>query len=279
VGATGTALAGKVALISGGGSGMGREIALAYAEAGAQVVVSSDVPDRDQAVAGECRELGADATALSVDVRDEHGVAGLVSRCLEEFGRLDVLVAAAGVDVTDVDSPEARFVHRLSYEQWKRVIDVNLTGVFLAMRAVLPWMMEAKAGSILSFSSGTVRFPVPGLAPYISSKFALEGLTKVLAQEVDEYGIRVNTIQPGGVTDTALLPGWIDPEYRARMHRPSVVRALAVYLAGDESRFVTGRSLVAAEWNKERGLVLCPCEACSTRDPRQPVEWRGLTAL
>jgi 3-oxoacyl-[acyl-carrier protein] reductase len=273
------ALTGKVAIVTGGGRGMGREIALEYAERGAGLVVSSNEPDRDEAVVAECRQLGASALAVSADVRDEVAVQRLVARCIDEFGHIDVLVAAAGIDVTDVPGPEARHLRRISVEQWRRVIDVNLTGVFLCVRQVLGHMIEAGSGSIMSCSSGTVRFPEPGLGAYVSSKFALEGFTKVLAQEVDEFCVRVNTIQPGGVTDTDFLPAWIGPDRRSTMHKPSVIRGLAAYLASEESRFITGRSLVACEWNKERGLVLCPCPRCAVRSAKLEIQWRGVTAL
>jgi 3-oxoacyl-[acyl-carrier protein] reductase len=260
-------LNGRAAIVTGGGSGMGREIALEYSEQGLSVIVSSNVPENDEAVAAECRATGAAAIAQPADVTDEAAVDTLVARCMAEFGRVDVLVAAAGTDITDVPGPRDRYADRLTAEQWRRVVDVNLTGVFLCVRAVLPHMVEGGGGSIMSFSSGTVRFPPPGLSAYVSTKFALEGFTKVVAQELEEHGIRVNAIQPGGITDTDFLPAWIPAEERLDWHRPSVIRALAAYLAGDESRFVTGRSLIACDWNKERGIVLCPCSLCTTPTP------------
>ena len=269
----------KTAVITGGGSGMGREIAVEYAAQGASVVVSSNVPEQDETVAQACREAGGRAIAVAADVRSETDVRALVEQCLSEFGGLDILVAAAGLDVRESQTREDRYARYLSLEQWSRVIEVNLTGTFLCAREVLPHMIERGSGSIVTFSSGTVRFPIPGVAAYVSSKFGIEGFTKVLAQEVAEHGIRVNAIQPGGTTDTDFFPVWVDDEQRAGMHRPSVIRALAVYVASDESHFVTGRSLVATEWNKERDIMLCPCSICTTANPRLAVEWRGLTAL
>lgn len=272
-------LGGKTAVVTGGGSGMGREIALEYAAQGARVVVSSNVPEQDEEAAQACRDRGGTAIAVPADVRSESDVRALVERSVSEFGSLDVLVAAAGLDVRESQTREDRHLRLLTLEQWHRVIETNLTGTFLCARAALGPMIEAGSGSIVTFSSGTVRFPPPGLAAYASSKFAIEGLTKVLAQEVLEHGVRVNAIQPGGTTDTDFFPVWISAEDRARMHSPSVIRALAVYVASDESRFVTGRSLVATEWNKERGIVLCQCAICTTPNARLAVEWRGVTAL
>ena len=140
---------------------------------------------------------------------------------------------------------------------------MNLTGTFLCAREVLPHMIERGSGSIVTFSSGTVGTPLPGLAAYVSSKAGIEALTKVLALEVGEYGIRVNALQPGGPTDTPFFSPWATAEERARMHEPGVIRGVALYLASDESRGVTGQSLVATEWNRARGLRLCSCPACS----------------
>jgi 3-oxoacyl-[acyl-carrier protein] reductase len=261
-------LSGKVAIVTGGGSGMGREIALEYAASGAAVVVASNVAEQDEAVAHGCREEGGRALAVPTDVRDEAAVGELVARAVDEFGHVDVLVAAAGIDVTDAATPADTQLARVQPEQWRRVLDVNLTGTWLAARAVVPHMVEHGSGSIVTFSTSTVRNPLPGLGPYIASKFAVEGLTKVLALETVDRGLRVNAMQPGGPTDTGLFPPWVTDEQRAGFHRPGVVRALAAYLASDESRYVTGRSLVASDWNKERGIALCSCAACTTVSPR-----------
>jgi len=274
-----TRLDGRVAIVSGGGSGLGREIALEYAALGASVVVSSNVEAEIEAVAAECRQAGGEAIAVAADVRSETEMQALIAHAVEAYGGLDVFVAAAAVDIVDVPGPEGRYFRRLSLEQWTSVIETNVTGVFVAFRAAIEPMIERGGGSLMSFSSGTVRFPPPGLSAYVSSKFALEGLTKVLAQELAADGIRVNTIQPGGVTDTAFLPDWVRESPPGPMHQPSVIRALAAYLASDESRLITGRSLVACEFNKERGLELCPCARCTTTDPALALEWRGATAL
>ncbi len=272
-------LKGKAAVVTGGGSGMGREIALEYAAQGAHVVVSSNVPEQDEAVAQECRDAGGTAIAVPADVRSESEVAALVDRCVVEFGSIDILVAAAGLDIRESKTREDRHLRFMTLEQWNRVLETNLTGTFLSAREALRHMIQAGSGSIVTFSSGTVRFPPAGVGAYVSSKFGIEGFTKVLAQEVLGNGIRVNAIQPGGLTDTDFFPVWMTDEERAVMHKPGVIRALAVYIASDEASFVTGRSLVASEWNKERGIVLCPCAMCTTPNARLAIEWRGVTAL
>jgi NAD(P)-dependent dehydrogenase (short-subunit alcohol dehydrogenase family) len=125
-------------------------------------------------------------------------------------------------------------------------------------------MIQRRRGSIVTFTSGTVAAPLPGLAAYVSSKSGIEGLTRVVALEVAQAGVRVNTLQPGGRTNTPFFPDWTDAGERAAMHEPRVIRAAATFLASDESRDVTGTSVVATEWNRERGLRLCACPACTS---------------
>jgi len=257
------ALAGKVALVTGGGSGLGREIALEYAEEGAAVVVVSTNAAENDAVTAEIAAGGGRAVAAAADVRDERQLGALVTRTVAELGAIDVAVAAAGIDVREARSREERHVRHVTLEQWQRVIDVNLTGTFLTIRAVLPPMIDRGAGSIVTFTSGTVTTPLPGLAAYVSSKSGIEALTCVVALEVADAGVRVNSLQPGGRTNTPFFPDWTGEDERAAMHEPRIIRAAATFLASDESLAVTGTSVVAADWNRERGLRLCACPACA----------------
>jgi 3-oxoacyl-[acyl-carrier protein] reductase len=277
-------LEGKVAIITGGGSGLGREMALALAEEGAAVVVSSYVSEQDEQVAAECRSVGGRAIAISADVSEQEEVDAMVTGAIAEFGRVDVLIAGAGI-AGSADSSGvldlSKKTHELTREQWDRMLSVNLTGVFLAVRAVVPHMIEqGDGGSIASISSASVRFaalPAPGA--YVVSKIGLEGMTKRMARELDEHDIRVNTIQPGGMTYTPIIGATYGQGRAEHQHEPSVMRALAVYVASDDSRMVSGRSLVADEFNRSRGLTLCPCTRCNTRPNPLETEWHGLLAL
>ncbi len=272
-------LAGKVAIVTGGGSGMGREICLEFAQEGAALVVASNVPAQIEEVAAECRAQGARAVAAYADVSVEADVKALVERCLREYGKVDVLVSAAGIGLAQLGVATQLDTTETTLEQWRRIYEVNVFGVYLCAREVVAPMAANGGGSIMNFASGTVRFPGPGLGPYTSSKFAVEGFTKILAQEVERQNIRANCLQPGGLVDTALIGPERPAAERESFHQPSVIRKCAVWLASDESRFITGRSIVAAAWNQERGLVLCPCRACSQRAARTPIEARGVTAL
>jgi NAD(P)-dependent dehydrogenase (short-subunit alcohol dehydrogenase family) len=253
-------LAGKVAVVTGGSSGLGREIALEYAARGAAVVVASNAPTANEAVAAEA---GGSTLAMSVDVRIESEVRDLFAQTLRELGAVDVLVAAAGLDVRESPAPDDRHVRHVRLDTWETVIGVNLTGTFLCIREALPYMIDRSSGSIVTLTSGTVRVPRPGLAAYTSSKAAIVSLTRIVALEVASLGIRANVIEPGGPTRTAFFGDSVPPEVQARMHDPAIIRGCAAYLATDESAGVTGESLVATEWNRERGLRLCSCAECA----------------
>lgn len=233
------------------------------------------MPAEDEAVARACRAEGGEAIAISADVRDEEAVEALVEGTVAAYGGLDVLVAAAGLDLRETPTREDRFVRNVPLDLWRLVLDVNLTGTFLCCRAAIGPMAQRGGGSIITFTSGTVSKPLTSIAAYVSSKAGVEGLTRVLALEVADLGIRANVLQPGGPTNTAFFPGFVDEAERAHMHEPGIIRAAAVYLASDASRDVTGTSLVAREYNREHGLMLCRCPTCvdameQTRPPIAP---------
>lgn len=275
-----TDLSKKVAVVTGGGSGIGREIALEFAVRGAGVVVVSNVAEQIEAVAGEATAAGGRAIAVEADVTDDGQVDAMVEAAEAAFGAPNVLVNGAAVSQAAIapDRSERDF-SSLTLDQWDRLMAVNLGGTIRSMLAVLPAMKEAGEGSIINFTSGTVRFPLADISAYTTSKYAIEGLTKVTAIELDPFGIRVNCLQPGGPTDTALIPPDFPEDMRTELHRPSVVRSSAAWLAGDDSRMMTGRSFVAMEWNKERGVIDCPCQNCASRATTLPLEWRGAVAL
>jgi NAD(P)-dependent dehydrogenase (short-subunit alcohol dehydrogenase family) len=273
-------LSDKVAIVTGGGSGMGRELAMVFASHGAHVAVASNEAGQNDEVTGTILQAGGSATSVWVDVADPESVAAMVAGTVARWEGVDILVNAAAVGQGVIaPEPGRRRLADLDWEGWSRLLAVNVGGTFLACRAVIPAMKSRGGGSIINFSSGTVRFPLPDLSAYTTSKWAVEGLTKVLALEVESEGIRVNCLQPGGPVDTPLLFTELSREHRAHMHQASVIRSAGVWLASEESRLITGRSIVAVEWNKERGIADCPCPRCTTRDPWLALEWRGAVAL
>jgi 3-oxoacyl-[acyl-carrier protein] reductase len=185
-------LAGQVAILTGGGTGIGRGIALALGGAGLKVVVCGRRLAPLEETAAEVREAGGEALPVQADVSIEADAAQLVEAALETFGRLDILVNNAGIGGGDA-------IHRQDASEWDQVLGVNLRGPFLVARAALPHMRSQRAGHILNISSESGLEHYPGDGAYGVSKHALNALGEYLQRENQEFGIRVNTICPGMV--------------------------------------------------------------------------------
>jgi NAD(P)-dependent dehydrogenase (short-subunit alcohol dehydrogenase family) len=262
-------LEGKVGVITGGGSGLGREIALEWSKEGAAIVVNSYNAEQNETVVKEIEAAGGKAIAVAGDVRSEDDMAKMAAAAMEAYGRIDFVLAGAGIAAPTADGTVdmSMTMRDLTLAQWSQVIDINLTGVFLTARACIPYMIEGgNGGSIMTITSATVREaarPTPGV--YVASKWGVEGFVKRLARELDEFDIRVNVFQPGGMTHTPILGKLYTDGRPDDRHEASVVRPVASYLASEESRLVTGRMLVADQFNRERNIISCACTRCSWR--------------
>ena len=219
---------GDVAFVTGGGRGIGRAVAVALARAGARVAACSRTPADVEAVAATIRAHGGEALALECDVADQAQVERAVARATEALGPIDVLVNNAGVgtvgpsEVSDYDVAE-----------WDRIVNVNLRGVFLCCRAVLPSMRERRRGTVVNVASITGLKAAPNVAPYGASKFGVVGLTQALIAENHRHGIRVCMVNPG-TTDTTIWDKKLVPipaEVRAAMMRPEDVAEVVLFLA------------------------------------------------
>jgi NAD(P)-dependent dehydrogenase (short-subunit alcohol dehydrogenase family) len=232
-------LRGKVVMITGASRGLGKALALAFAREGATLVINSRSEDSLKPVAGEAKETGAEVLAVPADVSVGADVEGLVDESVRRFGRIDVLVNNAGLlgpRVPIVEYPE---------DEWRRVLDANLTAPFLLSKAVIPRMLEG--GSIVNVTSGV---SVEGRAEwgaYSVSKFGVEGLTQILAAELKDRGIRVNSIDPGGMRTDMRAAAYPDEDPASRI-TPEENTAVFLYLASDESREVTGERFKAQEF-------------------------------
>ena len=241
-------LAGKVCIITGAGSGIGQASAVVFAREGARVVVA----DIDmEAARATVEDIGGEAVAEQVDVTDEAQTVALADRVVSRFGRIDVLFNNAGIaGVGDVLETEP--------DLFDRVMRVNVRGVYLMSRAVVPHMIEQRSGSIINMSSGIAEMGLARRVSYAASKGAVLSMTKSMQVDVAQFGIRVNALLPGTIltpfVSRYLEESYADPEegmasIRKRqlsndLGRPEDVAGAALYLASDESKFVMASGLV-----------------------------------
>ncbi|HEU4361829.1 MAG TPA: glucose 1-dehydrogenase [Mycobacterium sp.] len=239
----------KVAIVTGAGAGIGEAIARAYSAEGARVVVADIDGDAARSVADSIDG----AIAVTVDVADEHQVANLIARTVDEFGGLQVVVPNAGI-------ASVAPVIETSFADWRRVMAVNLDGVFLTIRHALPALIKSGGGSIVTISSITATAGSPLIASYAAAKAAVRSLTETLCTELKAHNIRVNALLPGFI-ETAMVdeqkagfanamgmdPSGFDHIIAAKQTRYGTTRevaAAAVFLASDQSAFCNGSSLV-----------------------------------
>src|SRR5215213_9366823 len=232
------ALKDKVTLITGASQGLGRALALAFAREGARVVVNARSEDSVRPVAGEVEDVGGEVLAVAADVSKGADAERLVGASVERLGKIDVLVNNAGLlgpRVAIEDYPE---------DEWRRIIDANLTGPFLVSKATIPYLSEGA-----SMVSGV---SVEGRAEwgaYSVSKFGMEGLNQILAAELAERGIRVNAVDPGGMRTDMRAAAYPEEDPKTRI-TPEENTAVFLYLASDESKEVAGERFKAQEFGR-----------------------------
>ncbi len=235
-------LRGKVVMITGASRGLGRALTLAYAREGAYLVINSRSEDSLVPVAGEAEEAGVEGVevlAIPADVSVGSEVERLVDESVRRFGRIDVLVNNAGLlgpRVPIEDYPE---------DEWRRVLDANLTAPFLLSKVIIPHMPEG--GSIVNVTSGVSIEGRAEWGAYSVSKFGVEGLTQILAAELKDRGIRVNSVDPGGMRTEMRAAAYPDEDPTTRI-TPEENTAVFLYLASDESRESTGERFKAQEF-------------------------------
>lgn len=263
-------LEGKIAVVTGGGNGIGRACCLRFAEEGADVLVADILDEPGTETVGLVKELGREALFVHVDASDRADNETMAQTAVERFGKIDVLVTAAGIShsayvsgKTEIDNAmmteaASRFgqpgagILNLEPEGWQRVLDVNLTGTMLAVKACVPAMIENKSGSIVTIASIAAKRPEAGPYAYAVSKAGVWMLTKSLAQDLAAAGVRVNAIGPGFV-DTNMTKMFMEIEMVKQMvlqsvpmGRPAQPREIAnaaLFLASDESSYFTGEIL------------------------------------
>jgi 3-oxoacyl-[acyl-carrier protein] reductase len=238
-------LADRVVIVTGAGQGLGRAFAKAFAAAGAIPIIAERNAERGAAVAAEIASNRA--RAIPTDVADPDSVARMVKAVEEEFGRIDALINNAAIFST----LEMRPFDQIPLDEWEQVLKVNVTGAFLCARAVVPAMRRAKWGRIINMASGAVTLGRPNYLHYITSKAALDGMTRSLARELGADGITVNAVLPGA-TFTEIARNTVTPEQKERIvgmqciPRPETPQDLVgtvLFLASDASAFLTGQAI------------------------------------
>ncbi len=240
----------KVAIVTGGGTGIGYQIAMTFAGEGADVVVCGRTMSTLEGVAEKIIAMGRKSLAISVDVSDREQVQKMVKQTLEAFGKIDILVNNAGI------GPRGLIID-MTEEDWDAVIDTNLKGTFFCIQAVAGHMMERKYGKIVNMSSiAAIRPTREGLSVYCVSKAGVDQLTKSGALEFTRFGININAIAPGSIETSIYRKGrtpeqieeWLTAARSAPIGRvadPQEVANVALFLASEDSSFICGETIVA----------------------------------
>jgi NAD(P)-dependent dehydrogenase (short-subunit alcohol dehydrogenase family) len=243
-------LQGKVALITGSASGIGKSSALLFAQEGAHVIVNDLDTAKGEETVQEIVAAGGSAIFIQADVTNVDSVKAMVDRVIEHFGRIDVLFNNAGISGVGA-------LHELEPEQWDRIMSINVKGVFLPSKYVVPHMMEQKSGSIINMSSCIAEIGLARRASYAATKGAVLALTKSMQVDYAAYNIRVNALLPGTIltpfVENYLKTSYDDPEaaiaslktrqLSGDLGRPDDVAKAALFLASDDSKFMMGSPL------------------------------------
>ena len=238
----------RVAVVTGGGRGIGRTYSLRLAEEGAAVAIADIAIDDAQQTASEIQAGGGRAIAVKMDVGDLHSVEEGIKQTAEQLGGVDVLVNNAALFA----NLKRKSFEEISLDEWDRVMEINLRGPFICSRAVYPYMKQRGKGKIINISSGSIFTARNQLAHYVAAKMGLIGLTRALAVEMGPAGVRVNSVCPGPTasgTNAEISPmEWLEAKAKnnclKRVERPEDLAGTIVFLASDDSDFMTGQTLV-----------------------------------
>lgn len=250
-------LVGRVVVVTGGGRGLGRELALALVRAGALVAVSGRTAAELEAVAAEGERLRRGSlVAVRADVRDPADCERVVARAIEAFGSLQAIVNNAAIGLRSLsetfNTRPLRFFEA-PRERWCDMVEANVLGPFLMAHAAAPVMVRAGFGRIVNVSTSPATMVRRGYSPYGPSKAALEALTRVWAQDLEGTGVTANAVLPGGATDTSMIPGSGAARRGAdgQLLQANVMNNAALWLLSDASNGVTGRRIVGRLWDEQ----------------------------
>jgi NAD(P)-dependent dehydrogenase (short-subunit alcohol dehydrogenase family) len=250
-------LTGRVAVVTGGGRGLGRAMALGLAQAGVYVVATAArEPAQLEAVAREAQQICGEARIIPhiANVIKEDDCSRVVETAIGDFGRLDILVNSAGRGmkyISDTFLTEPTKFWEVKPETWRMVIDTNVNGPFLMSRSVVPVMLRAGWGRIVNISMNYETMHRRGFSPYGPSKAALESETIIWSQDLAGTGVTVNALLPGGATLTGMIPDSFPKEKRSALIDPAIIVPPLLWLISEDSDGITGRRLVATKWRAD----------------------------
>ncbi len=253
---------GKTVMITGSATGIGEACAYRFAEEGADIICIDANREENEKSALRCEELGARTLAFTADVSDESRSETILKECKEAFETIDILVCSAGIY-------SGSLIPDVTMEQWRRMLEINLTGTFIYNQAVTPLMMKQKSGSIINISSMAGKTSWPATAEYSASKSGVIGMTRSVAMELGQYGIRANAICPGNTVTEMVkrvakeiggLSGmsaqqWLDMRAAdcalKRLAQPWEIAGIAAFLASKDAGYITGQAIEA-----DGGIIL-----------------------
>jgi NAD(P)-dependent dehydrogenase (short-subunit alcohol dehydrogenase family) len=243
----------KIAIITGGGSGIGRETCRLFAREGAKIIIADLIIEEANKIADELKARGHQAMAMKIDITSFDEANRLAGAALDRYGQIDILANIAGGSAGPVIKTKHRLFAESTKERWEDMINLNLYGTFNCTRAVINHMIERRSGKIISFSSTAGMIGMQKAAEYSAAKGGIIAFTKTLAKELGQYGINVNCISPGVIGSPRvqqmpkeMVQQWQEGIPLARLGKPEEVASVVLFLASDEASYITGENITVA---------------------------------